>query len=104
MIRFKQSILFLFMSLSAVVHAQTDNQSNLVTFETEEEFVTHLISETADLYKTPNTIDVEWTGVFYSKQFTINLGFEDVDVRVSAPLTVLNQKYNGTLLTLEYRF
>jgi len=81
---------------------KTDNLS--VSFETEEEFVEHLINKSIDLYAPKRTVDIGLRNLFYDDQISITVNLKDAQIKLYAPFGVVDEKYDGTLLTIEYRF
>ena len=92
-----------FLTMSA--NAQTDNHTEMpITFATEEQFAEHLINKTVELYTVDKVIDIEWRGLMMRNHFSVCLNLKDTKIKFYAPFSVLEDEYNGALLTLEYTF
>ena len=91
--------------LTMSANAQTDNYTDMPqTFDTEEQFIEHLITEAVDLYSPRKTVDVKWRRLVYNQELSLTLGFNDTTVKICAPFGVFDNQYNGALLNLEYKF
>ena len=91
--------------LTMSANAQTDNDTDMpVTFETEEQFAEHLINKTVELYTPTQIIDIEWQGLMKRNHFSVCLNLKDTKIKLYAPFSVLEEQYDGALLTLELTF
>jgi hypothetical protein len=91
--------------LTMSANAQTDNTTYTpVTFETEEQFAEHLINKTVELYTPTQIIDIEWQGLMKRNHFFVCLNLKDTKIKLYAPFSVLEEQYDGALLTLELTF
>lgn len=81
---------------------ETDNLS--LSFKTEEEFVEHLINKSIDLYAPKRVVDIGLRNLFYDDQLSITVNLKDAQIKLYAPFGVVDEKYDGALLTIEYRF
>jgi hypothetical protein len=90
--------------LSSATYADNKTDNLSVTFETEEEFFEHLIHKSIDLYVPKTKINVGLRDLFYQEQLSITVNLKDAQIKFYAPFGVVDEKYDGALLTIEYRF
>ena len=91
--------------LTMSANAQTDNDTDMpVTFETEEQFAEHLINKTVELYTPTQIIDIKWQGLMNRNHFSVCVNLKDTKIKLYAPFSVLEERYDGALLTLELTF
>lgn len=101
----KKIFFTLFMLPAMVAVADTDNDTeDIMTFDTEEEFVEHLIEGAIDYYAPKSSFDIHYRSLLLENRLTFQLGFQDTDIFVTTPINLYSKEFNGALFTINYRF
>ena len=91
----------------AMHHIETDS-GTITVFDNEDEFFGHLITKTVtntlSNFNPKQTVSLQYKELILDSQLVMSVGLPDMDLKLQAPLSVLNNDFTGILFSAEWRF
>lgn len=91
----------------AMSHIETSS-GTMIVFDDENEFWGHIltqtITDTLSKFSPKQTFSLQYKELLLDSQFIMSVGLPDMDLKLQAPLSILNSKFTGILFSAEWRF